>query len=323
MAGPAATTVPEGELRLPQQPPRGQHPLLRVTLAWTLAVAGLLAYNWWVLVPFKPGLMRSPSELFSNLEVTGLPYATAMQRADLSSGILLLAAFLVAGNATVGVAESIRRGRLEWLAMMGFALAGAAGGLWPEVCNDTSDATCRRLEWRFQLPADQYVHIAAGILEFTLITVALSYAVLRNRGLTTRFAAIYRCLLWSAAIAYPLLGAAYLSDRLGGVMEGVFFTGFTVMVATQIAERTRALRYQPAALRSGQVDGQVRGLLTCRDPVFRLRRRPASLAVGRRQPGGRQADQEVVGDQRDGDVHEHQDCDRVGRRSAMQDVEVW
>jgi FtsH-binding integral membrane protein len=249
VAGSAATTVPEGKRGAPQQSPPDQRAVRRVALAWTLAVAGLLAYNWWVLVPFKPGLMRSPSELFSNLEVTGLPYATAMQRADLSSGILLLAAFLVAGNGTVGVAASARRGRLEWLAMMGFAIAGAAGGLWPEVCNDTSNATCRRLEWRFQLPADQYVHIVAGILEFTLITVALIYAVLRNRGLTTRFAVIYRRLLWSAVVAYPLLGAAYLSDKLGGVMEGVFFTGFTVLVATQIAERTRHGRVVTRSLR--------------------------------------------------------------------------
>jgi hypothetical protein len=231
---------------------------VRVALAWTLAVAGLVADNWWVLVPFKPGLMNSPSELFSNLEVTGLPYASAMQHADLSSGILLLAAFLVAGNGTAAIAASGRRGRREWLAMMGFAVAGAAGGLWPELCNDTTDAVCRRLEWSFQLPAGQYLHIVAGILEFTCITVALVYAVLRNRGLTTRFAAIYRGLLWGAVVAYPLLGAAYLSDRLGGVMEGVFFTGFTVLVATQIAERTRALRDRPAPAAPHAADGQVR-----------------------------------------------------------------
>ena len=43
----------------------------RLAAVWIFGVAGLLAYNWWVLVPLKPGLMRSPSELFSNLEVTG------------------------------------------------------------------------------------------------------------------------------------------------------------------------------------------------------------------------------------------------------------
>ncbi len=243
VAGQTATmTVQEGKNRT------------RFTLAWTLTAAGLLAYNWWVLVPFRPGLMSSPNELFSNLEVTGLPYATEMQHADLSSGILLLAAFLVAGNATVTVAAAARRGRQEWLAMMGFAVAGALGGLWPELCNDTTNAVCRRREWSFQLPIGQYLHIFAGIFEFTFITVALVYAVRRNRDSTTRFAVIYRGLLWGAAVAYPLLGAAYLSNKLGGVMEGVFFTGFTVMVATQIAERTRAPGRQPVPAASGDLE---------------------------------------------------------------------
>lgn len=230
----------------------------RVALAWTLTAAGLVAYNWWVLVPFKPGLMHSPSELFSNLEVTGLPYATAMQHADLASGLLLLAAFLVAGNGPVAVAARGRGGRRERLAMMGFAIAGAIGGLYPEVCNDTANAVCRRMEWRFELPASQYVHIAAGIFEFTFITVALVFAMLRTRGLHTRIAVIYRRLYRGALVAYPLLGAAYLLNRLGGVMEGVFFTGFTVMVLTQIAERTRAPADEPPPGPDGGVDGQVR-----------------------------------------------------------------
>src|SRR6185437_15923848 len=34
----------------------------RRPLAWLGGVAGLLAYNWWVFVPFSRGLMRSPNE---------------------------------------------------------------------------------------------------------------------------------------------------------------------------------------------------------------------------------------------------------------------
>ena len=36
----------------------------------------------------------------------------------------------------------------------------------------------------------------------------------------------------------PLLGVAYLVNRMGGVMEAVFFAGFTVMIVTELAERT-------------------------------------------------------------------------------------
>lgn len=176
--------------------------------------------------------MRSPNELFSDLEVTGQPFATAMQHADLLSGLLLLAAFMAAGS------RSILAGRREWLAMMVFAAAGALGGLFPEVCADGISASCRRMEWKLQLPVNQYLHIAAGIVEFGAITVALVHAFRRTRGEQTRGARIYRGLTRAALVAYPLLGLAYLLNRLGGVMEGVFFVGFTVMVLTQISERS-------------------------------------------------------------------------------------
>src|SRR5215472_17438257 len=209
---------------------------LRVILAWILGGAGLVSYNWWLLVPLKPGLMTSPDELFSNLEVSGQPYAAAMQHADLAAGLLLLAALAVAGR---GQRRSEHR---EWLAMLGFAAAGAVGGVFPEVCADTVDAVCRRMEYRFELPASQYIHMVAGILEFAAITLALLWAVERTRRASTRPAAFYRALGVGALIGYPLLGAAYLLDRLGGLMEVAFFVGFTVMVITHLAERTAVAR---------------------------------------------------------------------------------
>jgi hypothetical protein len=214
----------------------GLRPQVRVILAWIFGIAGLVCYNWWLLVPLKPGLMTSPDELFSNLEVTGQPYAAAMQHADVASGVLLLVAFWVAGH---GRSRGERR---EWLAMLGFATAGAAGGLFPEVCADGINAVCRRMEYRLELPASQYIHMVAGILEFAAITVALLWAMQRTRPQSTRPATTYRRLGIGALIAYPLLGAAYLFDRLGGLMEAVFFVGFSVMVITYIAERTTAAR---------------------------------------------------------------------------------
>ena len=43
----------------------------RLVAAKTLAVAGVVAYNWWVVVPFVPGLMPSVNGFFSDLEVAG------------------------------------------------------------------------------------------------------------------------------------------------------------------------------------------------------------------------------------------------------------
>jgi len=232
--GPGATAPVPATKSLPATSSHGL--LARLTVTWIFGIAGLVAYNWWVLVPLKPGLMTSPNELFSNLEVTGQPFATAMQHADLLSGLLLLVAFAAAGS------RSTLGGRPEWLAMLVFAVAGALGGLFPEVCADGISARCRDLEWSFQLPLSQYVHDGAGIFEFGGITVAMLFAFRRTRGGQARTARVYRGLARAALAAYPLLGLAYLLNRLGGVMEAVFFVGFTVMVVTQIFERTQSLR---------------------------------------------------------------------------------
>jgi hypothetical protein len=49
----------------------------------------------------------------------------------------------------------------------------------------------------------------------------------------------------AAVVAYPLLGAAYLLNVLGGVMEAVFFAGFTIIVLTQLRERTNRRPARP------------------------------------------------------------------------------
>jgi hypothetical protein len=207
--------------------------LARPLVAWTAGAVGLLAYNWWVLVPLKPGLLRSPDEFFSNLEVTGYPYATLMQHADVLAGIFLLVAFVAAGSRNVPAT------RREWLGMMIFALAGSVGGMFPQTCSDGISARCLSLEWQFRLPATQYVHDGAGIVEFTAITLTLWLAAARARRERSLVASAYRWLAIGVGVAYPFLFLAYLLDRLGAVVEAVFFVGFAMMVLTQLAERTR------------------------------------------------------------------------------------
>lgn len=212
----------------------------RRTAAWLAGIGGLLAYNWWVLIPLKPGLLRSPDEFFSNLEVTGQPYAAIMQHLDMLSGLLVLAAFAIAGFA------SIRSGRREWLGLIVFAMAGLIGGLFPQVCEDGVSIACMDAERHFQLPLTQYVHDGAGIIEFAGITLALLLAVRRTRSQRAVTARTYRALAIGAAIMYPILGLTYVINKLGAIVEGVFFAGFTVMVVVQLQERL-AQRRLPAA----------------------------------------------------------------------------
>lgn len=204
--------------------------------AWALGAVGLLAYNWWVLVPLRPGLMHSPNELFSNLEVTGQPYATVMQHADLVAGLLLIGAFLAVGG------SSLPSARREWLCLLTFASAGCVGAIFPQVCDDGLSPSCMSMEWHFRLAPSQYLHDGAGVIEFAAITLALLLAWLRTRDDHTQVARVYRDLVRAGAIGYPLLGLAYVTNILGGVVEAGFFVGFTVIVLTQLAERTTGVR---------------------------------------------------------------------------------
>lgn len=144
---------------------------------------------------------------------------------------MLLLAFVLAGS------RSIAGGWREWLGMVVFSAAGAIGGLVPQVCADGINHSCLSAEWHFQLGVSQYVHDGAGVLESAGITLALWFAIRRTRGHGTWPAIGYRLLGLAAAVGYPLLGVSYLLDLYGGVMEGVFFTGFTAMVLLQLAER--------------------------------------------------------------------------------------
>ncbi len=204
---------------------------IRRDLVLALGTCGVLAYNWWLLVPLRPGLMSSPDELFSDLEIPGHPFAMLMQRADLLAGLAMLAAFAVAGTR--------RADRADWLCMIVFCLGGIGGALFPETCADLT-RSCRNLELSLRLPATQYLHITAGVVEFGGITIALAFAVYRTWRQRTAIAKTYRRLAVAAVAAYPLLGLAYLTDRLGAIVEGLFFIGFSVMVVTELIERIRS-----------------------------------------------------------------------------------
>ncbi len=205
----------------------------RQVMAWICAGAGLVAYNWWVLAALKPGLISSPSELFSNLEVSGQPYAVVWRHADVAAGTLLFVAFLAAGSRVSG--------RGERAALLLLALAEAVGSALPEACADGIDAQCRSLEYHLRLPVSQYRHDLLGIAEFFSISAAVIIAVRRTRDERSGVALVYLALARIGLVAYPLLGLAYLTNRFGAVMEAVFFTGFSVAALTEIRERTRGL----------------------------------------------------------------------------------
>lgn len=178
--------------------------------------------------------MSSPNALFSDLEATGGHYAVLFSRLDIAAGVLLLAALVLRGRCgTTGP-------RREWWLLLLFAVAGAVGGFFPYSCPEGVNDVCRTAEWEFQLPWRQYVHVGAGIVEFAAATVAIVLACRRTAGLPV----LGELTRWTARVllvAYPLLGAAYLGDRLGAFVEPVFFVCFSGMVAIELFEPEPAL----------------------------------------------------------------------------------
>ncbi len=202
----------------------------RLATAKVVGVAGVLAYNWWVVVPFVPGLMPSVNGFFSDLEATGRPHAGLMSDADLCAGILMVTALLLRGSTS-------RQGvRPEWKWLVAFGLAGAIGGRYPYACAEGLSAACRQLEWHLQLPLHHYVHVVSGIAEFATLTTAAFVAFRRTRRQGTLEARVYAAVVTVLLIGYPLLGLVYITDRLGTLVEPVFFVAFSTMVLAELFE---------------------------------------------------------------------------------------
>jgi hypothetical protein len=207
--------------------------------AKALAVAGVLAYNWWVVVPFVPGLMPSVNGFFSDLEATGRPHASLMSDADMAAGVLMVVALLLRGSGS-------RNGpRREWKWMIAFAAAGAVGGRFPYACSEGLSATCRAKEWDLQLPVHHYVHVVAGIAEFAFLTTAALMAMRRTRGDGTRASRLYADIVKVLVVSYPILGLVYLTDRLGTLVEPVFFIAFSAMLLAEVFEASAPIPASP------------------------------------------------------------------------------
>jgi hypothetical protein len=202
----------------------------QVIVSRLAAALGLGLYNWWVWA-VRPGRwLSSADEFFSDLEATGETHSAALRHADVLAGALVLVALALGG----GFAGSSRRP--EWALLVTFASASVLGGLFPYVCAEGAAASCRAAEWQLRLGWRHYVHIGAGILEFAAVTAAIVLAARRTAGKASGAGRTYRALLTTLLLGYPLLAVAYLADRLGALVEPVFFLCFSVAVLTELLE---------------------------------------------------------------------------------------
>jgi Protein of unknown function (DUF998) len=202
----------------------------RFVIAMLLCVPGIIAYNWWAIVPFRPGLLQSVNSFFSDLEVKGARDAALFGRLDVLAGTLFLLALVLSRRPE-------RERRWEWALFVTFAAAAAAGGLFPFSCAEGTDPACRTAEWHFELPVHHYMHVVLSAVEFLSVTAALLLARRRTRrGVSHPVEA--RAFRWLAAIVvvgYLPLAVAYFSDRLAALVEPVYFIAFSLATFTEVA----------------------------------------------------------------------------------------
>jgi len=221
---------------------------LRPPAAWrrpaaiAVGAVGIALYNWWVVVALHTHLLTTPDELFSDLEATGGHDASLLQHLDLTAGLVLVAALLLRG----------RRGptgpRAEWPWLVAFAVSGALGGHFAYVCPEGTSASCRSAEWRLALPPHHYVHVLAGIAEFATATTAVYLAWQRTRAVERPTTLAIRWTGRALVVAYPFLALAYLTDRMGALVEPVFFVCFSAIALIELAEpdRTGPVAWAPS-----------------------------------------------------------------------------
>ncbi len=94
------------------------------------------------------------------------------------------------------------------------------------------------MEWHLELPLHHYVHVVSGIIEFATLTVAAIVARRRTRHAGTIESRAYAAVVTSLLVGYPLLALVYLTDRLGTLVEPLFFLTFSAMVVTELFEPT-------------------------------------------------------------------------------------
>ena len=82
------------------------------------------------------------------------------------------------------------------------------------------------------------MHVVSGIAEFATLTVAALIAVRRTRHQGTVESRAYAAVVTTLLAGYPLLGLVYLTDRLGTLVEPIFFVAFSVMLLTEVFEPT-------------------------------------------------------------------------------------
>lgn len=216
---------------------------------WALLGVGLLFYNWWIAVLFLPDVFAlSPHQMYSDLQVDGAPHARLLQGCDQMAGAILIVVgtiltsrlrnagpALEAGTAAASGQAGERpvttrhadRALTSGLIVVGVAVLSA--GTFPFVCAESTTPGCRKRQWAWELPWQQYVHSFSGTVEFIgiwliIISAWVGTSLRRSQGRSH----VTRPAWWPVAAAVTVLTT--------GVVDGIaYMSHFQEMLISSIS----------------------------------------------------------------------------------------
>ena len=216
---------------------------------WALLGVGLLFYNWWIAVLFLPNVFAlSPHQMYSDLQVDGAPHARLLQWCDQMAGAIFIVVgtiltsrlrnagpALEAGTAAASGQAGERpvttrhadRALTSGLIVVGVAVLSA--GTFPFVCAESTTPGCRKRQWAWELPWQQYVHSFSGTVEFIgiwliIISAWVGTSLRRSQGRSH----VTRPAWWPVAAAVTVLTT--------GVVDGIaYMSHFQEMLISSIS----------------------------------------------------------------------------------------
>lgn len=197
---------------------------------WVTVVMGLLLFNWWIALPAFVPASGMFDRLISDATATGAPNADLLRWIEAIGAVLLLVALFVRGPL-----DGNSRVRRDWWCVVGLVVFEMVGAVFVEACESGTDRECFDRELALELPWHHYLHIVAGVAEWSLAVLAALYGWRRLRG-TARGRVYAAMLVYGAVILVPL-AVTFVTHRLFSAVEFTIYAAFSTIIVLVVSER--------------------------------------------------------------------------------------
>lgn len=212
----------------------------RRAVSVVLLGVGLALFNWWLALPWLVPRDGMFDRLISDATATGSQNATAIRLLEAGGASILVLALLLRGPD-----DAQGRPRLDWWCVVGLVAFEILGAVFVEACQSGTDRACFERELAFDLEWHHYLHIVAGVFEWSFALAAAWFGWRRLRG--NARGRVYQALLIYAPVVLAPLALAFFTHRLFAVVEFTIYAAFSLLIALTVTERDVVAEHPAAA----------------------------------------------------------------------------